>query len=135
MTVNRKVLATAALIAAFTFVWSAPARAQAGSGLPSTATFLSAVNSADDEVKALAAEKSITPNDVHVVAVSQITNQGNSGAIARAIAKNAGPIGEMREALRKYPAIMSKLAAAGVSVSQVVALDVKQGDEIHIFYQ
>jgi hypothetical protein len=113
---------------------STVATAQVGSGLPGVAALLSAINSADAEVKALRAEKSISVHDIHLVSVAKIENAGNKATIERAIAKNAGPLGEMREAIGRFDAIVQALAAGGVSLSQVVGLDVEPGG-IYIFYQ
>ena len=97
MRLTRKLLGAVARVAILAIVWSTVAKAQAGSGQPSITTFLSAVNSSDDEIKALNAEKTVTANDIHLVNVAKISNAGNSATIAKAIAKNAGQIGEMRE--------------------------------------
>ena len=124
-----------ASIAVFAFAWSTVASAQVGSGQPGVAALLSAINSADAEVKALHAEKSISVHDIHLVSVAKIANAGNKATIERAIAKNAGPLGEMREAIGKNDVIVKALAAAGVSLNQVVAMDVQPGGGIYIFYQ
>jgi aminoglycoside/choline kinase family phosphotransferase len=134
MKLKRKLLGMAASVATMTVILSTVSRAQAGSGQPGVAALLSAVNSADAEMKALAAEK-VTQQDVRLVNVATIANDGNRATIARAIAKNAGPIGEMREALQKNAAVMAALRAAGVSVNQVVGVDVEHGVAIDIFYQ
>jgi hypothetical protein len=124
-----------ASIAVCAFAWSAVAYAQVGSGQPGVATLLSAINSADAEVSALRAEKSISVHDIHLVSVAKIANDGNKPTIERAIAKNAGPLGEMREAIGKNDVIVKGLAAGGVPLNQVVALDVQPGGSIYIFYQ
>jgi hypothetical protein len=135
MKITRKLLKTAAGIGAMAVIMTSVSRAQAGSAQPGIASLLSAVNSADAEVKALGAEKSLTAHDIHLVDVNKIANDGNRATIQRAIQKNAGPIGEMREHLQKNATIMSVLNAAGVSIGQVVAIDVDHGQEIHVFYQ
>jgi len=122
-------------VAVVTFAWSTIASAQIGSGQPGVAALLSAINSADDEVKALRAEKSVSVHDVHLVNVAKIANDGNKATIERAIAKNAGPLGEMREAIGKNNVIGQALAAGGVSGGQVVAMDVQPGGGIYIFYR
>ncbi len=122
-------------VAIMAFVSSTVATAQVGSGQPGVAALLSAINSADAEVKALAAEKSISVHDIHLVSVAKIANDGNRPTIERAIAKNAGPLGEMREQIAKYDAIVKALAAGGVSVSQVVGIDVQPGAGIYAFYR
>jgi len=121
-------------IAVMALVSSTVATAQVGSGQPGVAALLSAINSADAEVKALRAEKSVSVHDIHLVSVAKIENAGNRATIERAIAKNAGPLGEMREAIGKFDAIVKALASGGVSLSQVVALDVEPGGS-YIFYQ
>ncbi len=131
----KRMLRTVAHIAVLSLAWSVVANAQAGSGQPGVATFLSAVNSVNDELKALAAEKSISAHDIHAVSVERITNAGNTGAISKAIAKNSAQITLLRDALKNNQTIMTALAAAGVSVNQVVAIDVEPGSTIHIFYQ
>ena len=111
------------------------ASAQHGSGEPGIASFLSAVNSVGDEIRALNGEKSITANDVHLISVQKLSNAGNSAALTKAIAKNGAQIAALRDAIRGNAAISAKLAAGGVSVDQVVALHVDHGSEIHVFYQ
>ena len=121
-------------IAIMALVSSTVATAQVGSGQPGVAALLSAINSADAEVKALRAEKSVSVHDIHLVSVAKIENAGNRATIERAIAKNAGPLGEMREAIGRFDGIVKALASGGVSLSQVVALDVEPGGS-YIFYQ
>jgi hypothetical protein len=111
------------------------ATAQAGSALPGVAAFLSAVNSAPDELKALKAEKSLCCHDIHTVDIGKITNAGNSAVISRAIEKNATQIAELREGLKSNETVIAALAAAKVSLDRVIALDVKPGIDIHIFYR
>ena len=134
MKFKRKLLGMAASVATMAVILSTVSKAQTGSGQPGVAMLLSAVNTADAEVKALAVEK-VAPQDVRLVNVATIANDGNRATIARAIAKNAGPIGEMREALQKNAIIMGALKTAGVSVNQVVGVDVDHGISITVFYQ
>ena len=114
---------------------SSVASAQHGSGEPGIASFLSAVNSVGDEIRALNGEKSVTANDVHLISVQKLSNAGNSATLTKAIAKNGAQISALRDAIRGNAAISAKLAAGGVSVDQVVALHVDHGSEIHVFYQ
>jgi hypothetical protein len=131
----KKLTAFLANVAIIALVSSTVATAQVGSGQPGVAALLSAINSADAEVKALRAEKSVSAHDLHLVSVAKIQNDGNRATIERAIGKNAGPIGEMREAIGKMDVIVKALGAGGVSVSQVVAIDVQPGGGIYVFYQ
>jgi len=124
-----------ASVAVFAFAWSTVSSAQVGSGQPGVAAFLSAVNSTADELRALGAEKSISTHDIHFVSLEKISNAGNSATISKALSKNSSQIASLREALKSNPTVMAALACAGVSVNQVVALDVEPGSEIHIFYQ
>jgi hypothetical protein len=135
MSIDRKILNTIARVTAVTLLYASVARGQVGSGQPGVATFLSAVNSTSEELKALSSEKSVTKNDVHVVSLSKISNAGNSATISKALAKNAAQIESLRASLQNNPAIMAALSAAGVSISQVVAIDVEPGTEITIFVQ
>jgi len=121
-------------VATMALVSSTVATAQVGSGQPGVAALLSAINSADAEVKELRAQKSISVHDIHLVSVAKIENAGNKATIDRSIAKNAGPLGEMREQIGTFDAIVKAVAAGGVSLSQVVGLDVEPGG-IYIFYQ
>ena len=114
---------------------SSVAFAQHGSGEPGIASFLSAVNSVGDEIRALNAEKSVTANDVHLISVQKLSNAGNSATLTKAIAKNGAQISALRDAIKGNAAISTKLAASGVSVDQVVAMNVNPGSEIHVFYQ
>ncbi|MEO7502537.1 MAG: hypothetical protein ABIW94_07850 [Gemmatimonadaceae bacterium] len=114
---------------------SSAAYAQHGSGEPGVASFLSAVNSVGDEIRALNAEKSVTANDIHLLSVQKLSNSGNAATLTKAIAKNAAQIATLRDAIRSNAGITAKLAASGVSVDQVVAMHVDAGSEIHIFYQ
>ena len=134
MKFKRKLLGMAASVATMAVILSTVSRAQAGSGQPSVASLLSAVSSADAEMKALAVEK-VAPQDVRLVNIATIANDGNRATIQRAIAKNAGPIGEMREALQKNPIMMAALRAGGVGVNQVVGVDVDHGISVTVFYQ
>ncbi|HVD59709.1 MAG TPA: hypothetical protein VNC11_02475 [Gemmatimonadaceae bacterium] len=134
MKFKRKLLGMAASVATMAVILSTVSKAQAGSGQPSVASLLSAVSSADAEMKALAVEK-VSPQDVRLVNVASIANDGNRATIQRAIAKNAGPIGEMREALQKNPIMMAALRTGGVAVSQVVGVDVDHGISVTVFYQ
>jgi hypothetical protein len=124
-----------ASVAVFAFAWSSVVSAQVGSGQPGVAAFLSAVNSTADELRALSAEKSISTHDVHVVSVDKMSNPGNSATIERAISKNAAQIAALRDALKSNQPVMAALSAAGISIGQVVAMDVEPGSEIHIFYK
>jgi len=130
----KKLSVLLANVAIMALVSSTVATAQVGSGQPGVAALLSAINSADDEVKALRAQKTVSIHDIHLVAVAKIENAGNKPTIDRAIAKNAGPLGEMREHIATVDAVVKALAAGGVSPSQVVGLDVEPGG-IYIFYQ
>ncbi len=114
---------------------SSVAFAQHGSGEPGIASFLSAVNSIGEEIGALNAEKSVTANDIHLMSIQKLSNPGNAATLNRAIAKNAAQIATLRNALKGNAVIMAKLAASGVSVDQVIAMNVEPGSEIHIFYQ
>ncbi len=134
MKIKRKLLGMAASVATMAVILSTVSKAQAGSGQPSVASLLSAVSSADAEMKALAVEK-VSPQDVRLVNVASIANDGNRATIQRAIAKNAGPIGEMREALQKNPIMMAALRTGGVAVNQVVGVDVDHGISVTVFYQ
>ena len=134
MKFKRKLLGMAASVATMAVILSTVSKAQAGSGQPSVASLLSAVSSADAEMKALAVEK-VAPQDVRLVNVATIANDGNRATIQRAIAKNAGPIGEMREALQKNPIMMAALRTGGVTVNQVVGVDVDHGISVTVFYQ
>jgi hypothetical protein len=124
-----------ALVAVFAFTWSTVGSAQVGSGQPGVAAFLSAVNSTADELRALGAEKSISTHDIHVVSLAKISNAGNSATISRAISKNSAQIASLRDALKANGTVMAALSGAGISVDQVVALDVEPGTGIHIYYQ
>jgi aminoglycoside/choline kinase family phosphotransferase len=127
-----KILSLVVIMAA---TFSTAAAAQHGSGEPGVASFLSAVNSVSEEIRALNAEKNVTANDVHLMSVAKLTNPGNAATLSKAIAKNSAQIAALREAIKANAAISAKLAAGGVSVDQVVAMDVNAGTEIHIFYQ
>ena len=135
MRIGRKILTTIAQGTAVAIVWTSVARGQVGAGQPSVATFLSAVNSTTEELKALSVEKSVTAHDVHVVSLGKISNEGNSATITKAITKNAAQIEALRSAIRSNATIVGALTAAGVSVDQVVAMDVEPGSEITIFYR
>ena len=114
---------------------SSVASAQHGSGEPGIASFLSAVNSVGEEIRALSAEKSVTANDVHLISLQKLSNAGNAATLTKAIAKNGAQIAALRDAIKANAAISAKLAASGVSVDQVVAMNVNPGSEIHVFYQ
>ena len=131
----KSTLRTLAIVSAFAFAWSTVASAQVGSGQPGVAAFLSAVNSTAEELRALGAEKSLSTHDIHVVSLEKISNPGNSATISKALAKNSAQIASLRDALRAIPTVSAALSAAGVSVNQVVALDVEPGTGIHIYYQ
>ena len=135
MSIGRKVLNTIARVTAVTLVYASVARGQVGSGQPGVATFLSAVNSTADELKALSSEKSVTKNDIHVVSLSKISNSGNSATISKALTKNAADIEQLRASLQSNPAIVAALSAAGASVGQVVAIDVQPNTGITVFVQ
>ena len=127
-----KVLSLVSMLAATV---SSAAYAQHGSGEPGVATFLSAVNSAGDEIRALNAEKSVTANDIHLISVQKLSNPGNAATLTKAIAKNATQIAALREAIKSNAGVAAKLAGSGISVQQVVAMHVDVGSEVHIFYQ
>ena len=124
-----------AAVAALTLSVSAVASAQHGSGDPGIASFLSAVNSIGDQLKALSAEKKVSAHDIHVVNVAQLANDGNSVVLNKAIAKNSTQIATLRDALKNNAAVVAALSTANVSVGQVVAIDVDAGSEIHVYYQ
>ena len=123
------------IVAGLAVTLSTVASAQHGSGEPGIASFLSAVNSVSDEIKSLNAEKSITANDIHVVSMQKLSNPGNAATLSRAISRNATQIAALRDAVKANAIIVAKLAASGITVDQVVAMDVQPGSEIHIFYQ
>ena len=102
---------------------------------PGVANFLSAVNTIRDEMKALNAEKSLSPNDFHLANLQKFTNPGNAAVLAKAIQKNSHEIHELREALGRNAIVSRVLANANVAVDQVVALDVQPGGEFTIYYQ
>jgi hypothetical protein len=102
---------------------------------PGVANFLSAVNTINDELRELSAEKSLSPNDFHLANLQTFTNPGNAAVLARAIQKNSAQITVLREALSKNAIVSRVLANANVSVDQVVALDVQPGVEFTIYYQ
>ncbi|HUQ19910.1 MAG TPA: hypothetical protein VM099_09890 [Gemmatimonadaceae bacterium] len=131
---KRKLLGMAASVATMALILSTVTRAQTGSGQPGVAMLLSAVSSADAQMKALAIEK-VAPQDVHLVNVATIANDGNRATIARSIAKNTAAIDSMRESLQKNAIIMGALRAGGVSVGQVVGVDVDHGVSVTVFYQ
>src|SRR5829696_1082767 len=79
---------------------SSVASAQHGSGEPGIASFLSAVNSVGDEIRALNGEKSVTANDVHLISVQKLSNAGNAATLTKAIAKNGAQIAALRNAIR-----------------------------------
>ena len=112
-----------------------PPAAFAGSTEPGVANFLSAVNTIRDEMKALNAEKSLSPNDFHLANLQKFTNPGNAVVLAEAIQKNSHEIHELREALGRNAIVSRVLANANVAVDQVVALDVQPGGEFTIYYQ
>jgi hypothetical protein len=114
---------------------AAPPVAFADGGDPGVANFLSAVNTINAEIRALNAEKSLSPHDFHLANLQKFTNPGNAAVLARAIQKNSAQISELREALSKNAIVSRVLASASVSVAQVVALDVQPGGEFTIYYQ
>ncbi len=114
---------------------AAPPIAFAYSTEPGLANFLSAVNTIRDEMKALKAEKSVSPNDFHVANLQKFTNPGNAAVLAKAIQKNSHDIHELREALGRNAIVTRVLTNANVPVDQIVALDVQPGGEFTIYYQ
>jgi ABC-type glycerol-3-phosphate transport system substrate-binding protein len=124
-----------AAVATLTATAGTVASAQDGSGPPGIVSFLSAVNSITDEIKALSAEKNTCANDIHVVDVQKLRNAGNEAVLNKAISKNSPQFATLRGALKNNPAIVAALARANVSVDEVIALDVEPGTGIHIFYQ
>jgi hypothetical protein len=114
---------------------AAPPVAFADSTEPGVANFLSAVNTINDEIRELNAEKSLSPNDFHLANLQKFTNPGNAAVLARAIQKNSPQITVLRETLSKNAIVMRVLANANVPVDQVVALDVQPGEVFTIYYQ
>ena len=135
MATMRGLFGIVAAVTALTLSASAVASAQHGSGDPGIASFLSAVNTIRDEMTALNAEKSLSPNDFHLANLQKFSNPGNAAVLAKAIQKNTHEIHELREALGRNAVITHVLANANVSVEQVVALDVQHGGEFTIYYQ
>ncbi|MDP9178813.1 MAG: hypothetical protein M3O61_14110 [Gemmatimonadota bacterium] len=135
MAPTRRFVKILSLVTMLALTISSVAFAQHGSGEPGIASFLSAVNSIGEEIGALNAEKSVTANDIHLMSIQKLSNPGNAATLNRAIAKNAAQIATLRNALKGNAVIMAKLAASGVSVDQVIAMNVEPGSEIHIFYQ
>lgn len=126
---------TVAAVTALTLSVSAVASAQRGSGEPGIASFLSAVSTIRDEMTALSAEKTLSPNDFHLANLQKFTNPGNAAVLAKAIQKNSHDIHELREALGKNAIVTRVLANAKISLEQVVALDIQHGGESTIYYQ
>jgi hypothetical protein len=112
-----------------------PPAAFADSTEPGVANFLSAVNTINDELRQLNAEKSLSPNDFHLANLQKFTNPGNAAVLARAIQKNSAQITVLRVALSKNAIVSRVLANANVPVDQVVALDVQPGEVFTIYYQ
>jgi hypothetical protein len=108
---------------------AAPPVTFANSSEPGIANFLSAVNTINDELRALGAEKSLSPNDFHLANLQKFTNPGNAAVLARAIQKNSAQIAVLRDALAKNAIIARVLANASVPIDQVLALDVLPGSE------
>jgi len=126
---------TVAAVTTLTLSVGAVASAQRGSGDPGVASFLSAVSTIRDEMTALDAEKSLSPNDFHLANLQKFTNPGNAAVLAKAMQKNSHDIHELREALGKNAIVSRALANAKISVEQVVALDVQHGGTSTIYYQ
>ena len=135
MAPTKSLIRIISLVMALAVSASSVASAQHGSGEPGIASFLSAVNSVGDEIRALNGEKSVTANDVHLISLQKLSNSGNAATLAKAIAKNGAQIATLRDTIKGNAAISAKLAASGVSVDQVVAMNVNPGSEIHVFYQ
>ena len=102
---------------------------------PGVANFLTAVNTINDELKQLHAEKKISPNDFHFANLAKFINPGNSAVLAKAIQKNAPQIHELREELTRDATIGPIIAKAGITAEQIVAVDVQPGGEITVYYQ
>jgi hypothetical protein len=135
MATMRSLFRIVAAVTALTLSVSTVASAQHGSGDPGIASFLSAVNSIGDQLKAFNAEKKVSAHDIHVVNVAQLANEGNSVVLNKAIAKNSAQIATLRDALKNNAAVVAALSSANLSVGQVVAIDVDAGCEIHVYYQ
>jgi hypothetical protein len=102
---------------------------------PGVANFLTAVNTINDELKQLHAEKKISPNDFHFASLAKFTNPGNAAVLAKAIQKNDHAIHELREELGRDPTIGPIIAKAGITAEQIIAVDVQPGSEITVYYQ
>jgi len=102
---------------------------------PGLANFLTAVNTINDELKQLHAEKKPSPNDFHFVNLQKFTNPGNAAVLAKAIQKNNHEIHELREELTRDAKIGPIIAASGVPADQIVAVDVQPGAGITVYYQ
>jgi hypothetical protein len=111
------------------------ASAQHGSGEPGITSFISAVNSISDEIKALNAEKSCCVHDIHLVDLQKLSNPGNASVLNKAVTRNSGQIALLRDTLKANATVMSALLSGKVSIDQVVALDVQPGIAIYIYYQ
>ena len=102
---------------------------------PGIANFLTAVNTINDELKQLHAEKKLSPNDFHFANLAKFTNPGNSAVLTKAIQKNAAQIHELREELSRDATIGPIIAKAGITAEQIVAVDVQPGSGVTVYYQ
>lgn len=94
-----------------------------------------ALSELDAEIAELSGMTEVAPENVEVVAVSDLIGDADPNGVSEAVMAKSDQVTALREALGAHAAVASALEAAGASVDQVIAARVEDGSKIVLYYQ
>jgi hypothetical protein len=111
------------------------AHAQARSSQGSVSGLIAAVNSIGTQVAALNTISGLTAREVQLVDAATILDKGNETVLTNLLAKRAPEIGRLQTALSGNPIVLQSLSGANVAVARVVAIDVRPGGNVVVYFR
>jgi hypothetical protein len=111
------------------------AHAQARSSQGSVSGLIGAVSSIGTQIVALNSINGLTGREIQLIDAATILDKGNETVLNNLLAKHAAEIGRLQTALGANAVVVQSLGGANVTVSRVVAIDVKPGDNVVIYYR
>jgi hypothetical protein len=94
-----------------------------------------ALSELDAEIAELSGVTEVAPENVEVVAVSDLIGDADPNGVSEAVMAKSDQVTALREALGAHAAVATALEAAGASVDQVIAARVEDGSKIVLYYQ
>ncbi|HEY8165244.1 MAG TPA: hypothetical protein VIF83_06785 [Gemmatimonadaceae bacterium] len=111
------------------------AHAQARSAQGSVSGFIGAVNSIGTQLAALNALNGLSAREIQLVDAATILDKGNETVLNNLLAKKAGDISRLQTALGTNAVVVQSLAGSNVAINRVVAIDVKPGGNVVVYYR